>query len=662
MSAGTLKLTNGSTAVVGTSTTFNSDLTAGDVITVTVGGVFYTLFIDTVVSNTSATLTDPFTGPTTAGLSWVAVPQLTLNRITAALASQTAEAVRRILQENANWQAFYSGSGDITVTLPDGTPTGRQVTGPSWGKLKTDAGSAWIDRGTLGNAANLNTMNPAETEGEWYKSSATGLTEANGYPPGSAVGKLSVTAGGRYGGTQIYTTFNGMVFVRGLTAAWNGTDGPWDNWWPVTGYRGDAGNNSLNIYGPSYYGSISCLNSTLASFANGYPIEGSPGIGVLEIFRGGNILLHRFTSRYGRQFTRTLTGTWNGTDGPWSDWLEVGYQSPSDFVSSDMNNLVAPGQYNITTATSNIPVPVTGICRVSQRASASQVLQEYFVLSTSATYVNRVFTRTLAGGVWSGWDETIGQTQLNNQLAAFGIGAANPTISNFDWQTFNFVNGTSYQVAAASQVNVPTPIDGLNNMSLGVNVLGMSGDPSSTTAISWGLMLVSGYVNGTGSTRRMFHVIFRGTNGNRSYSVMELSAGTSPADSLSRLGGFPAAGGTLGGPLNINTAANIRATLGNLGFSQANVNAFDIPGASRSMRIVTGSAVVTTNSGSSGTVTYPAAFPSVCLAVVVCNGDRSSAGDINVIGFVTSQVSGFNFYAEGVVSAGVRVNYIAVGY
>ncbi|WP_156566468.1 hypothetical protein [Metakosakonia massiliensis] len=80
------------------------------------------------------------------------------------------------------------------------------------------------------------------------------------------------------------------------------------------------------------------------------------------------------------------------------------------------------------------------------------------------------------------------------------------------------------------------------------------------------------------------------------------------------------------------------------------------------MRIVTGSAVVTTNSGSSGTVTYPAAFPSVCLAVVVCNGDRSSAGDINVIGFVTSQVSGFNFYAEGVVSAGVRVNYIAVGY
>ena len=116
MSAGTIRLTNGSTAVVGTSTTFNSDLKSGDVISLTIGGVPYTLFVDTVTSNTAATLTDPFTGPTTTGVAYVAVPQMALNRITASLAAQTAEAVRRVLQENANWQAFYSGSGDITVT------------------------------------------------------------------------------------------------------------------------------------------------------------------------------------------------------------------------------------------------------------------------------------------------------------------------------------------------------------------------------------------------------------------------------------------------------------------------------------------------------------------------------------------------------------------
>ncbi|MEL2240665.1 hypothetical protein PAS25_06610 [Leclercia adecarboxylata] len=135
MSAGTIKLTNGSTAVVGTGTSFTSDLKTGDVITATVGGIFFTLFVDAVTSNTALTLTDPFTGPTTSGLAWVPVPQLTLNRITASLAAQTAESVRRVLQENANWQAFYTGTGDITVTLPDGSPAGRPIAGPSWKKI-----------------------------------------------------------------------------------------------------------------------------------------------------------------------------------------------------------------------------------------------------------------------------------------------------------------------------------------------------------------------------------------------------------------------------------------------------------------------------------------------------------------------------------------------
>ncbi|QIG29944.1 LamG domain-containing protein [Leclercia adecarboxylata] len=135
MSAGTIRLTNGSTAVVGTGTAFTSDLKSGDVITATVGGIFFTLFVDAVTSNTALTLTDPFTGPTMSGLAWVAVPQLTLNRITAALAAQTAESVRRVLQENANWQAFYTGTGDITVTLPDGSPAGRPIAGPSWKKI-----------------------------------------------------------------------------------------------------------------------------------------------------------------------------------------------------------------------------------------------------------------------------------------------------------------------------------------------------------------------------------------------------------------------------------------------------------------------------------------------------------------------------------------------
>jgi hypothetical protein len=68
----------------------SSDLKSGDVISTTISGVPYTLFVDTVTSNTALTLSDVFTGPTTTGAAYVAVPQMTLNRITAALAAQTA--------------------------------------------------------------------------------------------------------------------------------------------------------------------------------------------------------------------------------------------------------------------------------------------------------------------------------------------------------------------------------------------------------------------------------------------------------------------------------------------------------------------------------------------------------------------------------------------
>lgn len=86
-------------------------------------------------------------------------------------------------------------------------------------------------------------------------------------------------------------------------------------------------------------------------------------------------------------------------------------------------------------------------------------------------------------------------------------------------------------------------------------------------------------MNGTGATRHLFHVVFRGTKGNRSFSILEILTGADMADARNRLGTSPTAGGTLGGPFAINTAANIRTTLANLGFSQVCVNVFDIPGA-----------------------------------------------------------------------------------
>ncbi|MCW4780891.1 tail fiber domain-containing protein [Enterobacter chuandaensis] len=128
MSAGTITLTNGSAIVGGTGTSFTAELSAGDFIVSTVGGVSYTLPVKSVESNTQLTLVSNFTGPTQSGAAWSAVPRVALNMVTAALVAQSAEALRGLNYDKQNWQLVYSAAGNITVKLPDGTT----FTGPSW--------------------------------------------------------------------------------------------------------------------------------------------------------------------------------------------------------------------------------------------------------------------------------------------------------------------------------------------------------------------------------------------------------------------------------------------------------------------------------------------------------------------------------------------------
>lgn len=133
MSAGTLTLTNNSAAVAGSSTTFTTELAAGDFIVVTVGGVTYTLPVKSIESATALTLVSNFTGPTQSGAAWSAVPRVALNMVTAALVAQSAEALRGLNYDKQNWQSiFSSASDDVTVTLPDLS----KFTGPSWLRIK----------------------------------------------------------------------------------------------------------------------------------------------------------------------------------------------------------------------------------------------------------------------------------------------------------------------------------------------------------------------------------------------------------------------------------------------------------------------------------------------------------------------------------------------
>ena len=136
MPAGTIALTNNSTAVTGSGTNFSSELKANDFIVAIVGGGTYTLGVQSVNSATSVTLTTAYNGPNASGVAWTAVPNAALVGITAQVAADVAKAIRGLNLDKANWQQVYSASGNITVTLPDGSA----YIGPSWNSLSTSLG------------------------------------------------------------------------------------------------------------------------------------------------------------------------------------------------------------------------------------------------------------------------------------------------------------------------------------------------------------------------------------------------------------------------------------------------------------------------------------------------------------------------------------------
>lgn len=89
-------------------------------------------------------------------------------------------------------------------------------------------------RGQLPTDANLNTYGPVEASvGIWSKPITANADVAHNFPEANAAGYIEVLPAGQFGGTQRYTVHTGNIYVRSLTAAWNGQDGPWDDWLKV---------------------------------------------------------------------------------------------------------------------------------------------------------------------------------------------------------------------------------------------------------------------------------------------------------------------------------------------------------------------------------------------------------------------------------------------
>lgn len=431
MSAGTIKLTNNSTAVVGTGTLFTTDLKQGDFITATIGGVLYTLPVDSVTSNTAATLVSHFTGPTTTGVAWAAVPRKALNQVTADLVAQTTAAMRGMNNDKANWQSFYSADGDINITLPDGT----KVPGPSWTKMAGLVSSSQQWRGNLPAAANLNAYGPTpDFTGTWNRSSNTNTTAAYGFPEDNGQGILEVFAGGRYGGMQRYTvSMNGNVYVR------------------------------------------------------------------------------------------SLTGAWNGTDGPWGEWSLCGVNTRPGIYSGDLNLLVTPGVWSVgdsNTGTTNAPsvfgqTTSNGICEVILRNAGNTVLQRFTTMTSSATTYNYTWQRTLYGTTWSPW-ELVGKKALNE----LGLGwSAITTLSSFDWQQFDALSGQIFRVAIENMSNLPPGITFTNGTGVYVLVNG-----TSSGGARFSLEVIPD--TATDPNYKIYKVLVVGAKGARTFSVRQAFTNT----------------------------------------------------------------------------------------------------------------------------------------
>lgn len=213
--AGTLTLTQNSATVTGSGTAFTTALAVGGFIVATVGGSAYTLGIKSIESNTSLTLQVVYNGPTAGGVAFDYVPLATLNLITSSLAAQVGYALRAANLDRNNWQQVYSASGNITVTLPDGS----QYSGPSWNSV---AGSV---TGKMDKAQNLNDV----------ANKSTALSNLGAVPVagGTMTGQLQVNA-------NIRTT-NGVHAGGVYTATLTGTSMGWDTSNGVSTFQNNKG-------------------------------------------------------------------------------------------------------------------------------------------------------------------------------------------------------------------------------------------------------------------------------------------------------------------------------------------------------------------------------------------------------------------------------------
>jgi len=246
--------------------------------------------------------------------------------------------------------------------------------------------SDWVQSSTVGSVAansalgstDLNTVGFSLTavQAAIYHQSANASATADRNYPEAKAGTLFVT-GSAYGCQQMFITFDTCnIWVRGLSSNWNGKDGPWRPWVALYGTNNKptaadvgawtaaqsaasekalsdeiatafkiranlaAADTPNTLRGSSMFGHYGVPGAAAATTEKGYPINNF--VGVIFVTWGPNATQQIAFNNNGRQFTRSMTGAWNGVDGPWSAWNEI-YCQANKPTPADVGALPAGG-------------------------------------------------------------------------------------------------------------------------------------------------------------------------------------------------------------------------------------------------------------------------------------------------------------------------------
>lgn len=402
----------------------------------------------------------------------------------------------------------FDGSKDITLTPSD---------------INVNSTTFIKNNGELPVDANLDEYGPVEEYlGVWSKATSTNAQPANKFPEENAVGVLEVFVAGQFAGTQRYTTRYGNVYIRSLTATWNGVNGPWSVWRNIqSGTRPLSTTIDLNdLGGAEHFGLWRNSSNSIATFDRNFPEEGSSAQGLLEVYEGGNYSrTQRYTTRFGVVYTRCLTAAWDASAPKWGPWQQVGNVTPATFYDGNLNDFKTPGLYNIlgTDAVINcptgegLPAVIVGLLEVKQRASGGAIFQKFTTAGTGATTRDRIFERAYTGGVWGEWNEVYTSYSLPITL---GMGGIKSNLAELDWQTFDFVPGSMFSVPLNKIKNMPA------NMNWGTidgNLIMFSVGPSEHTSTGRTVQVWRGTVSQT--NYRYFVVRVFGNPGSRTCTV-----------------------------------------------------------------------------------------------------------------------------------------------